>query len=104
MRSRLLSLILPHQLSLGEDAPLHHRTAIRWVRGWPPGSTLFPVFAETPKGLVRADENVAVGNGQGSVVGFAERIGREQFELRTRFEHERVAGMVDDIKPAVGQH
>jgi len=58
--------------SSASDALAANRPAIELSASGCPGSTLFPVFAEAPKRLVSADENVAVGNGQGRVVSFAE--------------------------------
>ena len=57
-----------------------------------------------PESLVGADENVAVGDGKRAVVRLTEGIGGQPLKLRMRIEHERIAGMVDDIEPAIGQN
>ena len=62
------------------------------------------LFSDRPKGFVRSNKKLAVAGDDGGVAGFAERVGGDEFEFGTGFEHKAVSALGNGVAEAIGEH
>jgi hypothetical protein len=64
----------------------------------------FGFVFNTPKSLVRADEELAFGGGDGGVARLSQGISGHQLEVRPRFKHEAIAALRDCVTESIREH